>query len=129
MSKILSECSNIGKVIEDFVSSNNVGADSWRRTDTRLPQKVTYERIRLHLENVYQQNFSYGSTVQLCVARNKRRMSAKRYRGVTTIHARKGFTSRYNPDMHWSWAFYQGLNSLQFKDGRDICLLKRGGGV
>ena len=52
MSKILSECPNIGKVIEDFVSSNNVGADSWRRTgmltfdgNTRLPQKVTYERI------------------------------------------------------------------------------------
>ena len=49
MSKILSECPNIGKVIEDFVSSNNVGADSWRRTgmltfdgNTRLPQKVFF---------------------------------------------------------------------------------------
>ena len=62
------------------------------------------------------------------MARNKRRMSAKRYRGiakVTTRRARKGFTLRYNPDMHWSWAFYEGLNSLQFKDGRDIYLLNR----
>ena len=49
VSKLLSECTDIGKVIEDFVSSNNVGADSWRRTgvltfdgNTRLPQKVTY---------------------------------------------------------------------------------------
>ena len=96
--------------------------------NTRLPQKVTYERIRLHLEKVYQRHFSYGSTVQLCVARNKRRLSAKRYGGiakVTTRRARKGFTLWYNPDSHWSSAFYKGLNSLQLKDGRDICLINR----
>lgn len=38
----------------------NVGADAWRRTgvltfdgNIRLPQRVTYERIRLHLQEVY----------------------------------------------------------------------------
>ena len=59
-SKILTECEGIGKVIEEFVSDHYVGADSWRRTgvltfdgNKRLPQKVTYEQIRLHLQNVY----------------------------------------------------------------------------
>ena len=126
-SKILTECKDIGKVIEDFVSGHNVGADAWRRTgvltfdgNTRLPQKVTYERIRLHLQSVYKRHFSYGSVVQLCVPRNKRRLSSKRYCGVakvTTRRARKGFTLKYNPDTHWSAAFYRGLNSVQLKDG------------
>lgn len=133
VSKILCDCPNIGEAIEEFVASNNVGADAWRRTgvltfdgNTKLPQKVTYERIRLHLQKLYGRNISYGSIVQLCVARNKRHLSAKRYRciaKVTTRRARKGFTLRYNPDTHWSSSFYQGLNSLQFQDGRDICLV------
>lgn len=132
---ILSTCPNIGKVIEDFVSDHNIGADSWRRTgvltfdgNTRLPQKVTYERIRHHLIKVYNRHFSYGSVVQLCVARNKRRCSSKCYRGVakvTTQRARKGFNLRFNPDTHWSAAFYKGLNELQLKDGRDMCLINR----
>ena len=60
MGKILAECSNIGKVIEDFVAEHNVGANASCRTgmltfdgNTRLPQKVTYERIRLHLQELY----------------------------------------------------------------------------
>lgn len=135
VSKILTDCPNIGKDIEEFVSNNNVGADAWRRTgvltfdgNTKLPQKVTYERIRQHLEKMYGRHFSYGSIVQLCVARNKRHLSAKRYRciaKVTTRRARKGFTLRYNPDTHWSASFYQGLNLLQLKDCRDICLVNR----
>ena len=121
-SKILTECKDVGKVVEEYVSNHNVGADSWRRTgvltfdgNKRLPQKVTYERIRLHLQNVYKRHFSYGSVVQLCVARNRRRLSSKNYRGVaqvTTRRARKGFTLKYNPDTHWSVAFYKGLNSI-----------------
>lgn len=118
MSKILFECPDIGENIEDFVSSNNIGADSWRRTgvltfngNTKLPQN---ERIRQHVKKKYRRHFSYGSIVQLCVARNKCRPSAKRYRGiakVTTRRARKGFTLRYNP------AFYQGLNFRFRMDG------------
>lgn len=129
---ILYTCPGIGKVIEDFVSEHNVGADSWRRTgvltfdgNTRLPQKVTYEKIRQHLIN---RHFAYGTVVQLCVARNKRHLSSKRYHGVakvTTRRARKGFNLRYNPDAHWSAAFYRGLNDIQLVDGRDICLINR----
>lgn len=44
---------------------------------------------------------------------------------VTTRRARKGFTLKYNPDAHWSAAFYRGLNMIQLKDGPDICLINR----
>ena len=71
MSKILAECSDIGKVIEDFVSASNVGANAWRRTgvltfdgNTRLPQKVTYERIRKHVQNKYERKISYGTIIK-----------------------------------------------------------------
>ena len=39
---------------------------------------------------------------------------------VTTRRARKGFNLRYNPDSHWSAAFYKGLNAVQYADGRNI---------
>ena len=110
-------------------------ADSWRHTgiltfdgNTKLAQKVTYERIRAHLKKHYNRKFSYGSIVELCVARNKCRRSAARYRGVaqvTTRRARKGFTLRYNPDAHWSAALYKGLNDIQLRDEREICLINR----
>ena len=77
MSKIEKECPNIGAVVEEFVQKTNVGADAWRRTgvltfdgNVKLPQKVTYNRIKKHLEEVYNRHFSYGSVVELCVARN-----------------------------------------------------------
>ena len=45
---LLTECKDVGSVIEKFVSEHNVGADAWRRTgvltfdgNTKLPQKVT----------------------------------------------------------------------------------------
>ena len=63
-----------------------------------------------------------------CIARNKRRMSAKRYKGLAKVITRrthKGFAIRYNPDAHWSAALYKGLNSLQYKDGREICNINR----
>ena len=90
---------DIGETIEQFVKQNNVGADHWRRTgvltfdgNAKNAQKVTYEKIRQHLESHYKHKFSYGTIVQLCVARNKRRRSAARYKGlakVTTRRARK----------------------------------------
>ena len=71
---------DIGQAIETFVSDSNVGADAWRRTgvltfdgNLRIKQKVTYERIRQYFK------FSYGTVVQLCIARNKRRRSAMNY--------------------------------------------------
>ena len=67
MSKIVSECPDTGEAIEDFVSSNNAGVDSWRRTgvltfggNTKLPQKVTYKRIWQHLEKKYGRHFHIG---------------------------------------------------------------------
>ena len=66
--------------------------------------------------------------MELCIPRNKRRRSAKRYKGlarVTTRRARKGFTLKYNPDAHWSAAFYKGLNSIQYVDGRFILNINR----
>ena len=66
--------------------------------------------------------------VELCVARNKRRRSSHRYKGVakvTSRRARKGFILRYNPDSHWSGALYRGLNAIQFTDGKDIINMNR----
>lgn len=124
--RILSECPDIGDVIEEYVKDNSVGADCWRRTgvltfdgNTKLKSKVTYESIRQHLQQVYKRHFSYGSVVHLCVARNRRHRSATRYRvvaKVTTRIARKGFNLKYNPDSHWSSALYRGLNQIQYKN-------------
>ena len=82
-SKILEQCPDIGDKIESFVQQHNVGADAWRRTDVltfdgnvKLKEKVTYEKIRQYLQNVYKRKFSYGTVIQLCVPRNKRRRSA-----------------------------------------------------
>lgn len=66
--------------------------------------------------------------VQLCVARNRRRQSALRYKGaaqVTTRRTRRGFALKFNPDEHWSSALYRGLNYLQYADGRDILNINR----
>ena len=132
---LLAKFPNIGKDIEKFVSDRNVGADHWRRTgvltfdgNRNIKEKVTYERIRQHLQELYKCHFSYGTVVQCCVPRNKRRRSAQNYRGVaqvTTRRARKGFTLKYNPDHHWSSAFYQSLNWLQMTDGRSLLIVNR----
>ena len=91
-------------------------------------EKVTYERIRQHLQEVYGRKFSYGTVVEMCVARNRRRRSALRYKGVaqvTSRRARKGFKLKYNPDSHWSAAMYKGLNICQYTDGTQILNLNR----
>ena len=92
-----------------------------------MKEKVTYEKIRQHLKEKYNHNFSYGTVIQLCVPRNRRR-SAKRYKGVamvTSRRARKGFNLRLNLDDHWSAAFYKGLNQLQYVDGTDMINMNR----
>ena len=97
---------------------------AWRRTgvltfdgNANINDEVMYKKIQTHLENVYGRKFAYGTVVELCVARNKRRRSSKRYRGlakVTTRRARKGFSLRFNPDSHRSASFYKGLNKLRW---------------
>ena len=73
-------------------------------------------------------NLSYGTTVQLCVARNKRRISAKRYRGATKVtcrRARIGFTVKLNPDSHYCTAMYRNLDYIQFQNGEYKLVLNR----
>ena len=93
-----------------------------------MGRKVAFNRIRQHLQYVYQNKFGYGTVVQLCVARNRRRRSAKRYRGVARVtwrRARKGFALKYNPYAHWSNALYRALNKLQYTDGQNIVNINR----
>ena len=125
---IVSTYPNIGKDIESFVESRSVGADAWRRTgvltfdgNKSIKEKVTFSKIKEHLEDKYKRKFAYGTIVELCVARNRWRKSSKRYKGIASVtcrRARKGFQLKYNPDNHWSAAFYKILNYLQYKDGR-----------
>ena len=91
-------------------------------------KKVTYRNIQEHLQEKYDCKIGYGTVVQLCVIRSKRRISARRYKGVAKVtcrKSRKGFAVKLNPDAHWSSALYKGLDSLQLKDGRDKVLLNR----
>ena len=83
--------------------------------NVRVKKKVTFKRIKEHLQSVYGEEISYGTIVQLCVARNKRDCSAKIYWGVakvTSRRARKGFSIKYNPDTHWSGG--RNLDFVQF---------------
>ena len=87
---------DIGETIEHFVEEHQVGADAWRRTgvltfdgNTNLKEKVMYEKIRQHLQDTYHHKFSYGTVIQLCVPRNKRRTSAKRYMGIAKVTSRR----------------------------------------
>ena len=64
----------------------------WRRTgvlifdgNTRVKKKAMYKRIKDHLEDRYGRIFSYGTVVELCVVRNKRRKSSQRYKGVAKV--------------------------------------------
>ena len=135
VSQVLQECPGIGKAIEDYVKECGAGADAWRRTgaltfdgNRKLKKKATFKRIKEHLEQKYNRSIAYGTVVQLCVARNRRRCSAARYKGVANViqrRARKGFNLKYNPDQHWSSAFYGALNELQHKDGKNIVNLGR----
>lgn len=65
---ILKTFPDIGKESEHFVEEWSVGADAWRHTgvltfDGNKPigQKVTYHRIKEHLESVYRRKFAYGT--------------------------------------------------------------------
>ena len=133
--RILQDCPGIGAAIEEFVAQCGAGADAWRRTgvvtfdgNKKVQKKATFRRIKEFLENKYKRRFAYGTVVQLCVARNKRRRSAMRYQGVANVvhkRARKGFNIRFNPDHHWSAAFYSAMNKIQYTDGTNIMNLGR----
>ena len=121
----------------ECMKDNNIGADAWRRTgvltfdgNIKNTQKLTYHSIKKHLKKMYAPalKISYGTVVQLCVARNRRRISSLRYKGiaqVTSRRARKGFQLRYNPDFHWSNALYRRLDYIQLEDSSDITVVDR----
>ena len=116
VSRVLAECPDIGEVIERFVKESGRRTDKWRRKgvmtfdgNVKINKKVTFERIREHFQYHYKKRFSHGTVVQLSVARNKGRLSAKRYKGVAKItsqSARKGFKIKYNPDSKWFHFFF-----------------------
>ncbi|XP_028517481.1 uncharacterized protein LOC114575920 [Exaiptasia diaphana] len=135
VSSILNKFPNIGKDIEDFVSSKRCGADSWRRTgvttfdgNRKKGQKVSFRSIQQHLQTKYKSKIGYGTIVQLCVVRNKRKLSSKRYKGIAKVtcrRARKGFSLKFNPDAHYSCSMYKILDKLQLTDGTDKIILNR----
>ena len=135
VSRVLQKYPDIGKVMEKYVHDNLVGADAWRRTgvltfdgNLKRGRRVTYQRICEFLQKHYGDKFAYGTIVQMCACHNKRRLSAKRYKGVAQItsrRARKGWNIRLNPDSHWSNSLYRDLDQLQLKDGRNKVILNR----
>ena len=92
---------DIGQATESHVSDTNIGAYAWRRTgvltfdgNLRVKRKVTHDRTQQHLQERYQSTLSYGTVVQLHVARNMAMVICQLYKGVakvTTRRARKGF--------------------------------------
>ena len=136
VSSILTKFSDIGKKMESYVREHRVGADQWRRTGVLTfasnkevgEPKVTYKKLQMYLEQEYKTKIAYGTVVQLCAVRNKRRISAKRYKGAAAItcrRARKGFDVKFNPDSHWSYSFYKGLDRIQLEDGKDKLIVKK----
>lgn len=120
ISKTVHKYPDIGKTIEEFARERRIGADSWRRTglltfsgNVKRGPKLTYHRIKEHLEEKYSTKFGYGTVVQLCSVHNKRKLSCKRYWGAAQIvsrRARKDFNVKLNVDAKWSCWMYQILD-------------------
>ena len=118
--------------IEAFVEAHQVGADAWRRTgvltfngNTKIKKLHMKKFVCIFRRNaiiLFHMESSFSSVCQqLCVPRN--RQSSKRYQSVamvTSRRVRKRFNLEFNPDEHWSGAFYKGLNELQYADGTDM---------
>lgn len=105
----------IGKEIENFVMECGAGADAWRRTgvitfdgNRKVQKKPTFKRVKEHLERKFKMKISYGTVVQLCIARNRRRRSASRYKGVAKVLQKRA-----------------ALNDQQFHDGEKVLNLGR----
>lgn len=120
--------------MEEFVREADVGADKWCRTGvytftgiTKTEKRMTFKKLEEKLSSHYGEKFSYGTVLHLCVHRNKRRISSKRYKGVANItyqQASKGFSLKFNPDTKWSRRLYKCLDKLQI-DGKHMLLLNR----
>ena len=89
---------------------------------------LTFGRCQLLLQEHYSEPISLGSVKRLCIARNKRHRTSSWYLGLASVVSRtasKGFTVKFNPDKHWSAAFYRGLDALQYVCGRYITVINR----
>lgn len=131
---VLSRHPEIGEVMEEFVREADVGADKWCRTGvytftgiTKTEKRMTFKKLEEKLSSHYGEKFSYGTVLHLCVHRNKRRISSKRYKGVANItyqQASKGFSLKFNPDTKRSRSLYKCLDKVQI-DGKHMLLLNR----
>ena len=135
-SKTMKKFPDIGKVIENFARERRVGADSWRRTglltfsgNVKRGPRVTYRRIKDHLEKTYHTKFGYGTVVQLCSVHNKRKLSSRRYWGaaaqLVSRRTRKGFYVKLNVDAKCSCSMYRLLDHIQLKNGLDKVIINR----
>lgn len=131
---VLSRHPEIGEVMEEFVREADVGADKWCRTGvytftgiTKTEKRMTFKKLEEKLSSHYGEKFSYGTVLHLCVHRNKRRISSKRYKGVANVtyqQASKGFSLKFNPDTKRSRSLYKCLDKVQI-DGKHMLLLNR----
>lgn len=131
---VLSRHPEIGEVMEEFVREADVGADKWCRTGvytftgiTKTEKRMTFKKLEEKLSSHYGEKFSYGTVLHLCVHRNKRRISSKRYKGVANItyqQASRGFSLKFNPDTKRSRSLYKCLDKVQI-DGKHMLLLNR----
>lgn len=134
VSKTIKKYPDIGKVIKDFACERRVGEDSWRHTglltfsgNTKHGLKLTYRKIKAHLEERYGSKFAYGTVVQLCCVHNNRKLWKNRYSGAAQIvsrKARKGFNVKLNIDAKWSSSMYKILDYIQLKNGLDKVLIQ-----
>ncbi|CAB3995395.1 Hypothetical predicted protein, partial [Paramuricea clavata] len=102
VSSIVKKFPNIGKDIEDFVRNKRCGADSWRRTgvatfdgNRKRGPKASFRSIQEYLQNKYNTKIGYGTIVQMCVVRNRRKLSAKRYKGEAKTSSKSSYPDQW----------------------------------
>ena len=77
---------DIGETIERFVQEHKMGADAWRRTgvltfdgNTKLKEKVTYEKIHQHLQDTITN--SHTALSSSCVSHEQEKKAGKGVHG------------------------------------------------
>ena len=66
----------------------------------KINKKMTFKRVKKHLEEKYKRKFSFVTVVSLGQLHNKRRKSAARYKCLANVvrkRARKGFKCTLHP--------------------------------
>ena len=88
-SKILQDCSTIGAKIKSFVQDLNVGADACRHTGVLTFNGNAKLGSKQKNSRTCKKKCSVVFIVELCIPRNKRRHSAKRYEGLARVSTRR----------------------------------------